>query len=55
MITFESIEFKNFLSSGDTPTKVYLSDHKTTLVNNYSNNLKTGGKIIIPISGDVIS
>lgn len=30
-------------------------DHKTTLVNNYSNNLKTGGKIIIPISGDVIS
>jgi len=32
MITFESIEFKNFLSSGDTPTKVYLSGHKTTLV-----------------------
>ena len=30
-------------------------DHKTTLVNNYNNNLKTGGKIIIPISGDVIS
>ena len=32
MIIFESIEYQNFLSSGDTPTKIYLSDHKTTLV-----------------------
>ena len=32
MIKFESIEYQNFLSSGDTPTKIYLSDHKTTLV-----------------------
>ena len=32
MIKFESIEYKNFLSSGDKPTKVYLSGHKTTLV-----------------------
>ena len=30
-------------------------DHKTALENNYKINLKTGGKIIIPISGDVIS
>ena len=32
MIKFESIEYKNFLSSGDKPTKIYLSSHKTTLV-----------------------
>ena len=32
MIKFESIEYQNFLSSGDKPTKIYLSDHKTTLV-----------------------
>ena len=32
MIIFESIEYQNFLSSGDKPTKIYLSDHKTTLV-----------------------
>tara|TARA_Y100000004_G_scaffold61832_1_gene69192 strand:- start:113 stop:1816 length:1704 start_codon:yes stop_codon:yes gene_type:complete len=32
MIKFESIEYKNFLSSGDQPTKIYLSNHKTTLV-----------------------
>ena len=32
MIKFESIEYKNFLSSGDKPTKVHLSSHKTTLV-----------------------
>ena len=32
MIKFESIEYKNFLSSGDKPTKVYLSSHKTTLI-----------------------
>ncbi len=32
MIKFESIEYQKFLSSGDKPTKIYLSDHKTTLV-----------------------
>lgn len=32
MIKFESIEYKNFLSAGDKPTKVYLSGHKTTLI-----------------------
>ena len=32
MIKFESIEYKNFLSAGDKPTKIYLSSHKTTLV-----------------------
>ena len=32
MIKFNSIEYKNFLSSGDKPTKIYLSSHKTTLV-----------------------
>jgi|TARA_A100001015_G_scaffold317761_1_gene435566 DNA repair exonuclease SbcCD ATPase subunit len=32
MIKFESIEYKNFLSSGDVPTKIHLSSHKTTLV-----------------------
>ena len=30
-------------------------DHKTSLVNNYNSHLKTGGKIIIPISGETIS
>lgn len=30
-------------------------DHKTNLVNNYSSNLKSGGKIIIPISAETIS
>ena len=30
-------------------------DNKTNLVNNYSSHLKTGGKIIIPISGETIS
>ena len=30
-------------------------DHKTKLLNNYTNNLKSGGKIIIPISGETIS
>jgi len=30
-------------------------DHKTKLLNNYTNNLKPGGKIIIPISGETIS
>ena len=30
-------------------------DHKTSLINNYTNNLKSGGKIIIPISGETIS
>jgi len=30
-------------------------DHKTTLLNNYTNNLKSGGKIIIPTSGETIS
>jgi|TARA_B100000900_G_scaffold398230_1_gene399385 hypothetical protein len=30
-------------------------DHKTKLLNNYSNNLKIGGKIIIPISGETIN
>lgn len=32
MIKFETIEYKNFLSSGDKPTKIHLSGHKTTLV-----------------------
>ena len=32
MIKFESIEYKNFLSSGDKPTKIHLSSHKKTLV-----------------------
>ena len=32
-----------------------IQDHKTTLLNNYTNNLKSGGKIIIPISGETIS
>jgi len=32
MIKFNSIEYKNFLSSGDKPTKIYLSNHKTTLI-----------------------
>jgi hypothetical protein len=30
-------------------------DHKTKLINNYTNNLKDGGKIIIPISGETIN
>ena len=30
-------------------------DHKTKLLNNYSNNLKSGGKIIIPISGETLN
>ena len=30
-------------------------DHKTSLLNNYTNNLKSGGKIIIPISGETIN
>jgi len=30
-------------------------DHKTKLLNNYSNNLKNGGKIIIPISGETLN
>lgn len=30
-------------------------DQKTKLINNYTNNLKSGGKIIIPISGETIS
>lgn len=29
--------------------------HKTTLLNNYSDNLKTGGKLIVPISGETLS
>jgi len=29
--------------------------HKTSLLNNYTNNLKSGGKIIIPISGETIN
>ena len=32
MIKFESITYANFLSSGDQPTKIYLNNHKTTLV-----------------------
>ena len=30
-------------------------DEKTRLINNYTNNLETDGKIIIPISGETIS
>ena len=30
-------------------------DQKTSLLNNYTNNLKSGGKIIIPISGETIN
>ena len=30
-------------------------DNKTALVNNYNNHLKSGGKIIIPISGETIN
>jgi hypothetical protein len=30
-------------------------DHKTNLANHYTTHLKTGGKIIIPISGETIS
>jgi hypothetical protein len=30
-------------------------DHKTKLLNNYTNNLKSGGKIIIPISGETLN
>lgn len=32
-----------------------IQDHKTKLINNYTNNLKDGGKIIIPISGETIN
>ena len=30
-------------------------DHKTKLLNNYTNNLKSGGKIIIPVSGETLN
>ncbi len=30
-------------------------DHKTALRNNYINNLKTDGKLLIQISGDIIT
>tara|TARA_Y100000004_G_C8947144_1_gene426789 strand:+ start:423 stop:977 length:555 start_codon:yes stop_codon:yes gene_type:complete len=30
-------------------------DHKTNLVNNYNSNLKSGGRIIIPMIGETIS
>ena len=30
-------------------------DHKTTLLNNYSDNLKTGGKLFIPLIGEILN
>ena len=31
------------------------TDQKNTLISNYSSHLKTGGKLIIPISGETIA
>jgi hypothetical protein len=36
------------------PTDI-TQDHKTNLANHYTTHLKTGGKIIIPISGETIN
>ncbi len=32
-----------------------LDNHKTTLLNNYSDNLKTGGKLFIPLIGEILN
>lgn len=32
MIKFKSINFKNFLSTGNTPTEIILNAHPTTLI-----------------------
>ena len=32
-----------------------LDNHKETLLNNYSDNLKAGGKLFIPLTGEILN